>query len=213
MSNLIGGAAMTGVRQFNEDHLVDAVLDVFWRKGLRETTMQDLAAAADVQRGSLYNAYGDKEALFLLAFDRYATRFMEAVRGALNSESGAEALGAFFNTAIANMTAGTPARGCLTTRTALDAALSSNQVRERVQALLNDLESALKDAFSREEIRKQLALEPAPAALVVLTFTRGLAVLERAFQNPAQLQTAARALIETLFLRARKKAAAKRRAA
>ncbi|UQS88546.1 TetR/AcrR family transcriptional regulator [Pseudomonas chlororaphis subsp. piscium] len=54
---------------------MSAVLDVFWRKGWQSTSMADLAEAAEVQRGSLYHAYGGKEALFLLAFEAYATRF------------------------------------------------------------------------------------------------------------------------------------------
>ena len=53
---------MAGVRQFDEQEVIAVALDVFWRKGLHDATMQDLAAATGVQRGSLYNAYGDKEA-------------------------------------------------------------------------------------------------------------------------------------------------------
>ena len=55
---------MVGVRQFDEQEMIATALDVFWRKGLHDATMQDLAAATGVQRGSLYNAYGDKEAIF-----------------------------------------------------------------------------------------------------------------------------------------------------
>ena len=40
---------MVGVRQFDEDELIASALDVFWRKGLNEATMQDLAAATGVQ--------------------------------------------------------------------------------------------------------------------------------------------------------------------
>jgi AcrR family transcriptional regulator len=190
---------MAGVRQFDEDRVVDAVLDVFWRKGLRETTMQDLAEAANVQRGSLYNAYKGKDALFLLAFDRYASRFIQAAESALASAGGASALSAFFEVAIANMTDGTPPRGCLTTRTALEATNVGGQVHKRIQALLEDLEALLRKAFSREDMRKHLALEPGQAALVVVTFMRGLAVMERAFQNPAQLREAAAGLVKMLF--------------
>ncbi len=190
---------MVGVRQFDEDRLIDTVLDVFWRKGLRETTMQDLADAAEVQRGSLYNAYGDKESLFLLAFDRYATRFIESARNALNSTDGAGALMTFFDLAITNMTAGTPARGCLTTRTALDATALGGRVRSRVRVMLKELEATLRHAFSRKGIREYLVLEPEQAALVVLTFTRGLAVMERAFQDREQLKRAAAGLVEALL--------------
>ncbi len=190
---------MAGVRQFDEDRVVDAVLDVFWRKGLREATMQDLAEAAQVQRGSLYNAYKEKDALFLLAFDRYASRFIRAAGSALASADGASALSAFFEVAVANMTDGTPPRGCLTTRTALEATSASDPVHKRVQALLEDLEEMLRKAFSREDMRKHLVLEPRQAALVVVTFTRGLAVMERAFQNPTQLREAADGLVKVLF--------------
>ena len=70
---------MVGVRQFDEQEVIALALDVFWRKGLNDATMQDLAAATGVQRGSLYNAYGDKEAIFLRAFDQYARDFLESV--------------------------------------------------------------------------------------------------------------------------------------
>ena len=52
---------MVGARQFDEKEVVAIAIDVFWRKGLHDATMQDLATATGVQRGSLYNAYGDKE--------------------------------------------------------------------------------------------------------------------------------------------------------
>src|ERR1700748_1484100 len=120
--------SMVGVRQFDEQEVIALALDVFWRKGLNDATMQDLAEATGVQRGSLYNAYGDKEASFLRAFDRYAARFLEAAWTSLGGDEDEQALGRFFGTIIANMTAGTPARGCLTTKTAGDGSLASERI-------------------------------------------------------------------------------------
>ena len=74
---------MVGARQFDEQEVIAIAIDVFWRKGLHDATMQDLATATGVQRGSLYNAYGDKEAIFLLAFDQYAGQFLETAGKAL----------------------------------------------------------------------------------------------------------------------------------
>jgi TetR/AcrR family transcriptional regulator, transcriptional repressor for nem operon len=68
---------MVGARQFDEQEAIAIALDVFWRKGLHDATMQDLATATGVQRGSLYNAYGDKEGIFLRAFDQYAEQFLK----------------------------------------------------------------------------------------------------------------------------------------
>src|SRR5215469_5964504 len=106
---------MVGVRQFDENEMIATALDVFWRKGLHDATMQDLAAATGVQRGSLYNAYGDKEAIFLRAYDQYAEQFLQAAGHALAAGTTAVRLRSFLDMIIANMTSGSPPRGCLTT--------------------------------------------------------------------------------------------------
>src|SRR5947207_16026348 len=99
---------MVGARQFDEQEVIAIALDVFWRKGLGEATMQDLAAAAGVQRGSLYNAYGDKEAIFLRAFDAYAAQFLDNAGEALAGETAAARLRNFLDMIIMNMTGRSP---------------------------------------------------------------------------------------------------------
>jgi AcrR family transcriptional regulator len=181
---------MAGVRQFDDQLVVATALEVFWRKGLHDATMQDLATAAGVQRGSLYNAYGDKEAIFLRAFDQYAAQFLAACAKALHQGDAKARLHAFFELIVANMTAGSPSRGCLTTRTALDPAMAGAAVRQRVQRLLRDLEQLIAKAL-RSAPNKAPAADAQRLARVVVTFTRGLAVMERAGYSRKQLQEAA----------------------
>lgn len=192
---------MAGTRQFDEQDVIAAALDVFWRKGLHDATMLDLAEASGVQRGSLYNAYGDKEAIFLRAFDQYTAQFLDASASALAEGGMAARLRRFLDMVIVNMTSGSPARGCLTTRTALDADMSSADVRQRVQSLLNRLEQIVSKAMCASG-----KLPPDNAnrlARVVVTFTRGLAVMERAGHNRKQLREAAADFIDAVTGRAR----------
>jgi hypothetical protein len=98
---------------------------------------------------------------------------------------------------IANMTSGSPARGCLTTRTALDAAISSTAVRQRVQNLLNRLEQLIAKALSSHP-RNSPAIDANRLARVVVTFTRGLAVMERAGYSRKQLKEAAATFVDAL---------------
>jgi AcrR family transcriptional regulator len=51
-------------------HIIDAAIDVFIRKGYRRTQMSDVARAAGVSQGSLYNYVESKDALFYLIIDR-----------------------------------------------------------------------------------------------------------------------------------------------
>src|SRR5258708_11261655 len=108
---------MVGTRQFDEDAMLEVALKTFWQHGFAATSMIDVAEATGVQRGSLYNAYGDKERLFLLAYERYASRFLDFVSRALSNPDPGVALTALFQGIIANMTEGAPSRGCLTTQT------------------------------------------------------------------------------------------------
>lgn len=188
---------MVGVRQFDEDAVIATALDVFWRKGLHDATMQDLAAATGVQRGSLYNAYGDKEAIFLRAFDQYAEQFLQAAGDALDSGDTAASLRSFFDMIIINMTGGSPPRGCLTTRTALDAAISSADVRERVQGVLTRLEQMIARALGTAPARRS-STDANRLARVIVTFTRGLAVMERAGYSRKQLRESAATFIDAV---------------
>lgn len=60
-------------RGFDEDVVLDRVLDLFWRQGFSGTSYGDLTGATGLNKPSLYAAFGDKEALFGAVLDRYVT--------------------------------------------------------------------------------------------------------------------------------------------
>jgi AcrR family transcriptional regulator len=196
---ITAGARVAGVRQFDEDAVLTRALDLFWRQGFAATSMPELAAATGVQRGSLYHAYGDKQALFLLAFERYAERFLDSAKSALTQPDPRAAIGAFLDVAIANMTDGSPARGCLTTRTALEADSIDNNVADRLRSLLDQLETLVTNALKDRASSPALKIAPDAAADLVVTFTRGLAVMERVYRDESRLRRTAATLVELLF--------------
>ena len=103
-------------REFDHDDVLRIAFDQFWRKGVRGTQLSDIARDAGVQRGSLYNAFGSKEALFLCAYERYAGEYVSALQKTLGAGTLRERLTAFFELTIKNFRSGSPPRGCPTTR-------------------------------------------------------------------------------------------------
>src|SRR5690242_20762527 len=97
-------------REFDHDEVLRIAFEQFWRKGVRVTSLADIARDAGVQRGSLYNAFGSKEALFLVAYERYASEYLTSVQKALGAGTLRKRLNAFFDVTIKNMRAG--GRGC-----------------------------------------------------------------------------------------------------
>ena len=58
-------------RTFDTEKALDRALKIFWRKGYEGTSLPDLTKAMGISRPSLYAAFGNKEALFRRAIDRY----------------------------------------------------------------------------------------------------------------------------------------------
>jgi TetR/AcrR family transcriptional regulator, transcriptional repressor for nem operon len=194
---------MVGTRQFDEDALLEAALRTFWQNGFAATSMIEVAEATGVQRGSLYNAYGDKERLFLLAFERYAGRFLDSVRQALANPDPGLALTALFKGIIANMIEGS--RGCLTTKTVIELPVAGTAIEARVRRLIEDFTAVIRDALSTPAARRKLSCDPDAAADLVVTFTRGLAVMERAFRDPRHLEEMSQQFVRILVPEARRR--------
>ena len=127
-------------RGFNADVVLDAAVDVFWRRGYDGASLSELTAAMGINRPSLYAAFGDKAELFQAALHRYVERNMGYVTAALALPSAHEVASAFLlGNAEAVTRPGFPA-GCLSVQAAVAtegssqlAVLSSN--RATIQAL------------------------------------------------------------------------------
>ncbi|AOB30615.1 TetR family transcriptional regulator [Bordetella sp. H567] len=189
---------MAGVRQFDERDALDKALALFWRQGYSNTTMQDLAAATGVQRGSLYNAYGDKETLFLRVFGVYREKYVGQMRDALDDADLRTALGRFFGFVIKSMTTGVPTRGCLSSKTALGTEELDDPLREAIRDLLDDIEAALYDRLTRADAQGRLTMDARDAARMIVTMTRGLVVIERVYQDDKHMRRMADLLIGQL---------------
>jgi TetR/AcrR family transcriptional repressor of nem operon len=180
-------------REFDHDDVLRIAFDQFWRKGVRGTSLSDIARDAGVQRGSLYNAFGSKESLFLCAYERYAREYLSSVQKALSSGTLRERLTAFFDLTIKNFRSGSPPRGCPTTRglmevTSVEGEGLDENARQAFADLLARIIGLVQDALSKGAERGEFSGDPEIAALHIVTVTRGLAVLERAFADEAQLR-------------------------
>jgi TetR/AcrR family transcriptional repressor of nem operon len=190
---------MAGRRQFDEKVTLDRALEVFWAKGYGATSMQDIATASGVLRGSLYNAYQDKETLFLHVFEDYAKQLLTDAAQLLANPSIDRALLDFFDFTFTSMTTGVPPRGCLTTRTAIDTRADGERINAVLRDLLDNLERLIRERLSADDARARLTIPPAEAARVLVTMSRGNVIMESVYQDPERLRGTVAALIGALL--------------
>ncbi len=73
-------------RAVREQQMLDAAVDMFSMNGYHETSMDAIAAKAEISKPMLYLYYGSKEELFGACLNRELTRFIDAVRADINAD-------------------------------------------------------------------------------------------------------------------------------
>jgi len=58
-------------RKFDRDDVVSKAMHVFWANGYSQTSIDDLVEETNVGAQSLYNAFGNKEEIFVQALNLY----------------------------------------------------------------------------------------------------------------------------------------------
>lgn len=65
---------MARQKEFNEDKVIEKAMALFRLKGYEATSIQDLVDHLGIGRGSIYDTFGNKHQLYLLALDRYLNK-------------------------------------------------------------------------------------------------------------------------------------------
>jgi AcrR family transcriptional regulator len=98
---------------FDRDRALDTALDAFWRSGYEQTSIAQLTHAIGINPPSLYASFGNKDALFAQAVERYLERFHRGLMASLELEDTRDAITALLEAAAhAHTRPGTPP-GCL----------------------------------------------------------------------------------------------------
>jgi len=58
-------------RAYDPDRALAAAMQAFWRLGYAGTSLEELSAATDMNRPSMYAAFGDKRTLYRKTLDSY----------------------------------------------------------------------------------------------------------------------------------------------
>jgi AcrR family transcriptional regulator len=166
-------------RTFDEDKALDAAMRVFWKFGYEGASLPALTKAMGINRPSMYAAFGNKEALFRKAVDRYVARAGDMFSAALAAPTAREAVERLWKSAVGGCSAtGKSPRGCLLVQGALACGEESDAIRRELAHRRADSETLLRERFERARAQGDLrpGIDPAALAKYVAAFQQGLAV-------------------------------------
>lgn len=172
---------MAGTRKFDEQAVLDQAINIFWGKGYIATTMLDLAKETGVQRGSLYNAYQNKNTLFLKAFDHYMDKFLSLVEEDLHHDNAYLAFEQLLRNIVERLSSDKEGKGCFSTRTIMEAAQECPEVTQCLKQFLDRLEAIIHKRLQKAIDDGQFTGHAAENARYLVALTRGIAVIERVY--------------------------------
>ncbi|NJR60270.1 MAG: TetR/AcrR family transcriptional regulator [Cyanobacteria bacterium CRU_2_1] len=176
-------------RAFNIDIALDQALLLFWRKGYLGTSLTDLTEAMGINRPSLYAAFGNKEALFCKALDRFHDRHTTYLPDALEEPTARRVIERMMQGIVNLVTNPGNPSCCLVTQSLLAFADPDDPLHQELVERRAAGEIAIRDRLERAVSEGDLPPDADPAALArfVLTVIAGLSVQAAAGASRTEL--------------------------
>jgi TetR/AcrR family transcriptional repressor of nem operon len=193
---------MSRPKEFNPDDAIEKAMHVFWHKGYEATSMEDLLTAMNLNRGSLYDTFGDKRQLFLRAMDLYCMGGGIGSRlSILNQPGPAVPLIRQFIGAMLDFGLSDPQRrGCMITNTVMELAPHEKDIARKVAGRLEMAEEAFFKLLTRAKQEGELANDKDPRALArfLTTMMQGTIVMIKAGASAEAVKQSAETALSIL---------------
>lgn len=174
---------MARTKEFDERQALQAAMLVFWEKGYEGTSIQDVERATGLRRTSIYNAFGNKRALFGRVLACYKESVMASLFAAMDGASDIrEGIARLLNAALdVNYDEEYPG-GCLVVLSVLESGQHDAASRASLEQSMQELRQGLQTRIARARKRGELSgdLDAGATATTIATVMAGMMVLGKA---------------------------------
>jgi TetR/AcrR family transcriptional repressor of nem operon len=191
---------MPRLKEFDEQAVLWDAMELFRARGYERTSFCDLTRELGVARQSLYDTYGDKEALFAAALDRYCQRSLIFTRACLSGQRELRAELREFLLGTIHAACTEDFAGCLVVNSLIERVADNSATHARLLAHARETEGLLASRFSAAQRAGELSAEHDPVELARFFYHSlfGFAVGARAFRDQAGLEANAKLALRVL---------------
>ena len=171
---------MVRTRSYDEAEVLTGAMHAFRRKGYYGVSIPELEAATGLSAGSIYNSFGDKNGIFLAAFEHYLKGVLgRRVSKYAKPASGLAGVRKLFLSLLREPDGGT--FGCLITNSAIEFGAHDGAATDVVLKGFEILERVFVERLEAAKESKELrsGLDPKVAAVRLLALYQGVLVLVR----------------------------------
>ncbi|MFT4635905.1 MAG: TetR/AcrR family transcriptional repressor of nem operon [Arenicella sp.] len=148
---------MARPRGFKPETVLDAALDLFWKKGYKACSMADVVKNSGVARYGVYQAFKDKDQLYCATLHRYKERLRERfIKPFCSQRSDYSSLIEHFDLVLEQLEQGEH-QGCFAHQAAIERAGQDQNVNVIVNSIFEESKDTyrliLKNAIADDDVR------------------------------------------------------------
>lgn len=191
---------MARPREFDETAALEAAMNCFWAEGYEASSVRHLVEQMGITGASLYNAFGDKRALYRQALRHYLEHTVRGRVARFEPLAPGAALRGFFHEIVERSLADSKHRGCMLVNAAIELAPYDSEIHEIVRAEMAFIEGFLRRCLERGQTDGTISTVRPAAELagVLLSVLVGIRVLARIGPQRRTLEDAAHGALEML---------------
>lgn len=186
---------MVRPRQFDPAAVDAALLGVFWSRGYARASIEEIADATGLLRGSLYAAYGSKEDMFRAALRRYVADLAAALA---TPERGLAAIAHVLETVVRLTVEDPERRGCVILNAIPEAHGLSPETRAELERALASMPALLRARLREAAADAGAELDLEPLAALLFAAAVSIRVLGRAGLDSKLLHDVAKGAIDAV---------------
>ncbi len=148
---------MARKKEFDKEEVLSKAMITFWRYGYEGTSMQKLVESMGINRGSLYDTFGDKRSLFLSAIAHYQQTVMKNMITSLKTDDASkQSIIDLFRNLVAQTAKNNHYYGCLITNTAIELCPHDRETQNQVDTNFRQVANAFKHALSKAQAKGEI---------------------------------------------------------
>jgi TetR/AcrR family transcriptional regulator, transcriptional repressor for nem operon len=183
---------MARPREFDEGGVLDAAVQCFWSRGFEATSVKDLIGKTGITAASLYNAFGDKRALYRTALDHYVEASIGERIRRCETLPPREAIASFFDQILKRSLGDREHKGCMVVNAALEMAPHDPEFQKIIAGVLRRIEKFFLNCIKAGQANGTITRSTTAENLArhLLAVLMGVRVLARARPERALLEGA-----------------------
>ena len=184
--------------QFHKNKAIQIALDLFWLNGFKGTSLSDLTHAIGIGKGSFYNTFKSKRALFEQCIDVFKENSVNNLRGKLRAEKDVKkGLQNYLLLTLEDAVNDQKHRGCFMTNISAEMGASDEEIGKMMNIYYAEMKAIISDYLKNgSDLPSENINE---ITNTIITFFIGMTVQVKLQSDKAQIEQSIYRLIQTLF--------------